>query len=307
MKVLLTGSSGFLGSYIIKYLKKFPIYDITLLVREYDNQFEGISQISFFDIEKKIKNNIKINNFDVLIHCAGLAHVATNKNFSSAKKYKVSNLDLTKLLIKFTKSLKIKKFVFLSTINVHSTKGNVGKISEETSLEPSDYYALSKIKCENVIKRAFHLTETKYVIIRPTVIYDQNSTKNKGNIGRIQNFIFRYGFFVMPINSGKRSYTSIDNVCSFIEFCLNKSNIDNNTYIISDSIAYKICEFIQLLASAQNKKVLCVKLPDILFKFIMILLRKSSVSKKMFSNHIVSIDKALNTGWCENKIGNNGE
>ena len=67
MKILLTGSSGYLGNNLFNYLNKFN-YNLETL-----NKSQGtyICDLS--------KNSIQIESrFDLVIHSAGLAHVDEN-------------------------------------------------------------------------------------------------------------------------------------------------------------------------------------------------------------------------------------
>jgi len=73
-RILITGASGFIGSYLTRHLKEFKI--TTLSLREVNWQTLDVSS-------------------DIIIHCAGIAHVS---NEISDSTYDQVNCEYTKLL-----------------------------------------------------------------------------------------------------------------------------------------------------------------------------------------------------------------
>jgi nucleoside-diphosphate-sugar epimerase len=134
MKVLLTGSSGFLGSEILKYFIQNNI-DIKTLGRSVSNNIR-------IDL---VKDTYNINtNFDLIVHSAGKAHDNNNYSFHDVNYLGTKNL-LNSLITNPPKS-----FVFISTVAVYGR--NEGElITEKHPLTAIDDYGKSKIDAEKLI------------------------------------------------------------------------------------------------------------------------------------------------------------
>ena len=199
MKILLTGSTGFLGKYIYNTLS--TNHDILTIGR------------SNCDIKY---NFDKLINFlpecELIIHAAGVAHILTNSKLSKDIYYDF-NVNGTDLFLKsILKSYKPKQFVFISSVGVYGLiKGD--QISENSSLLATDYYGKSKIESEKIIIDWCCANNIKYTILRlPLVV----GTNPPGNLRSLINSI-KHGYY-FNISSGKvkKSMVLAEDVASHI-------------------------------------------------------------------------------------------
>ena len=123
-KVLITGASGFIGSYLKEHLTGYEIS--TLSLRDPNWRQQPIDA-------------------DVVIHCAGLSH--TRVEDKSA--YMYVNFTLTKELYDLCLDNDVNQFIYLSSILVYSPKE--GAISHDTIANPSNNYGYSKLMAEKYI------------------------------------------------------------------------------------------------------------------------------------------------------------
>ena len=139
-KILLTGSSGFLGSEIYQSLlkNKFCIKRIGINIDDdiYCNLATSIPRIN--------------GEYNWVIHCAGKAHTIPKNSKESAEFFEV-NFEGTKNLIKGIEQVgKLPtSIIFISTVSVYGLEFGEN-INEEQSLMGSSPYALSKIKAEEL-------------------------------------------------------------------------------------------------------------------------------------------------------------
>jgi len=160
MKILITGSSGYIGSSCYEYLKsKFKVFGLDKnkpKLKKQNNFFLcNLNNISKLDkIFKKVKP-------DLIIHLAG---ESTVDNIKKAKKYKVNNVLATDCLLKIINKNKIKFLIFASTAAVYQNQNK--NLNENSKIKPNNVYGLTKLQCENNIKKTLQNSITKFIIFR---------------------------------------------------------------------------------------------------------------------------------------------
>ena len=153
-KILLTGSSGILGSTLLKNLNEEFIFLNLINKKRIEKKF---NQIKLKNLDK---NSLKklVNGFrpDAILHCAAITDIEfCEKN---KKKCKEINYYFTKYLVDICKKLKI-KFIFVSTDQIYNKNYPQKEISTPKIY---NYYAETKILCEEYIEKNL----TDYLILR---------------------------------------------------------------------------------------------------------------------------------------------
>ena len=209
MKVLLTGSSGFLGSEILKYFIHNNI-DIKTLGRSISNNIQ-------IDLAKDTYN---INtNFDLIIHAAGKAHDNNNYTFHDVNYLGTKNL-LNSLITNPPKS-----FVFISTVAVYGT--NEGElISENHPLNATDEYGKSKIDAEKLIINWCNKFNVCFTILRLPLVVGENPP---GNLKKMINAIKKNYFFTVNGGTARKSMVLAEDVAKYIIISANIGGIYNLT------------------------------------------------------------------------------
>lgn len=143
MKVLITGSSGFLGRATSELLKNSCDYEVICLGR---NNLTKENYV-YSDLEKEnllsLKNKIP-KELDAIIHLA--AYVDFSKNFSS-RLFKINTV-ATNLLVDVASERNI-YFIFASTATIAGTKNR--HINSNSKSHPDTNYALSKWLAEEYL------------------------------------------------------------------------------------------------------------------------------------------------------------
>lgn len=152
MKILLTGSNGFLGSILKKKLKCQKI--ITNDINIYGKKLDFKKSFSNFEPQK-------LKDVDAIIHLAGLStnYDPPDKIYKKIA-FKVNTFN-TFDLAKKAKKNGIKKFIFASSASVYGDFK--GKIANENSvLKPTTSYAISKKKAE---EKLLKLSDKNFKVI----------------------------------------------------------------------------------------------------------------------------------------------
>jgi nucleoside-diphosphate-sugar epimerase len=115
LKILLTGSSGFIGSNILKELSQnhqvFILIRKKLTLRQFYHK--NIIFIKFSNYEQ-LNKKLKKLNLDVVIHCA--THYVKDHEYTDIKKLINSNIFLGNIILENLNSMKVKKFINFSTV-----------------------------------------------------------------------------------------------------------------------------------------------------------------------------------------------
>ena len=244
--ILLTGHSGFLGSHIKTFLRGKD-YNIINLGRSKDS-----------DIICDLGNEtFQSKNIDYVIHVAGKAHSIPKNQAQIDEFYKV-NYQGTKNLIHSIGNLKIKTFIFISTVAVYGKEA--GELIDEISPLLGDTpYALSKIKAERALLDFSKAKNIKVVILRLPLITGEGAV---GNLNSIIKAIKKGYYFRIGKGDAKRSIIAAVDVAEVMPELFEIEG----TYNYTDCIHPKISEIDTVISIKYNKKV--QTLPFSLMKLI---------------------------------------
>lgn len=199
MKILITGSNGFLGSKLQCDLKGHDIKSLSRSNSTYN--FDISSHIPIFDVQ-----------FDLVIHAAGKAH-SIPKNDIENQEFYYSNVEGTKnLLDGLSKSGVPKYFVFVSSVSVYGHEFGI-EIDESRSLGASDPYGLSKIEAEQIILGWCDKNNVICTILRLPLLLGSNPP---GNLKSMINAIRKGFYFNIAGGVAKKSMVLVSDVSKHI-------------------------------------------------------------------------------------------
>ena len=155
--IVITGASGFIGSYVLDYLiEDFIIFAIARRSRKEANipyhpnlhwlQCDISNWATVNEAAEYINKN---SGADFIIHLAAFYDFTYKDNLA----YQIVNIDGTKNMLEFASKLNPKRFIFASSLAAckFPTNGNV--ITEKTSPDADYHYAVSKKAGEMLVKK----------------------------------------------------------------------------------------------------------------------------------------------------------
>ena len=185
MKILLTGSTGFMGKNVLSALL--------------DSNFEVISPVRSIS-QGKLKNNhknflsvegdfwddllfetYKKFNPKVIIHLAALR----GEGLGNFDEYHRVNIAGTEKLVDYALENHTELFIYCSTVGVYGTIPVTLPAGSETTPEPDNNYHLSKYQAEKIVTEKLK-NKIPYIILRPTITYGPG---DNGFLVRLVNLI----------------------------------------------------------------------------------------------------------------------
>jgi UDP-glucose 4-epimerase len=200
--ILITGSSGFIGSELVKKLLRKKVYLILLInkeklkIKSKKIKFISCSLLNY----KKLKNILYTNNITDIIHCAWIG-VSSQKRNSLQQKL---NLKITSNILRAIKYKKINSFISLGSQAEYGSK--FYKIYEDSKERPKTQYGKIKIKILKKIQVFCKKNNIRFVWLRIFTGYGPNSDNN----WIIPSTIIKI------INNQKTKFTSGNQIYNFI-------------------------------------------------------------------------------------------
>jgi len=273
MNILLTGSSGFIGQNLLSKKRNSKLKFI-LNNDLYDN--------NSLSIDGSTDWSNKLKNIQAIIHLAGIAHTYDVKEDT----YRFTNLEGTLNLARSAAKQGVKKFVFLSTMNVFK-QDNV--ITTNTQISPTNLQA--KIKYETEVKLA-DISKNygiDIIIIRSPLVYGSGV---KANFASMMKWVNKG--IPLPlggIKENKRSLVSVDNLVDLIVTCIEHPNAANQTFLVSDDDDVSTTGLLQNMAIALGVKNRLLPVPASWFVLAAKLIGKPAIAERLCGSLQVDISK----------------
>ena len=236
-KILITGSSGFIGKILIKKLsKKYKVFLI-------DKTKQGKKKI-FHHIN--LKNKKKLNEFFSKNKVDTIIHLASEIFDDNENTIYENNTICAANVIALAKKFKVKQIIFTSTFSIYEK--NYDKLIKESE-EPStmNKYGLSKFDIEKNLKLLHNINVTVFRV--PIVIGQSRSHR----IGILFELI-RKGWPIFLIDNGnnKIQFVSVDELNTAIEKTIGLKGF--NIFNIGCSKSYSFRENLEYIVKKTKSK-----------------------------------------------------
>lgn len=239
--ILITGSTGFIGSNLLIHLKKknVKIYDILRWPKKKikSKNYYPILFKSNSELESKLKK-IKINT---VIHCA--THYSLKQDSNSLIKLINANVTFGTLIINNT-SYKIKKFINFGTMM--EFEGN--------KQNPNNIYAITKVFYERILNY-FYKNNKKIKIYNIKIFetFGDNDNRKKIIPTIINNYKNNKSFQLLS-SKIKMNFVNIYNVIKFIDKILYE-NVKPGSYCLRNKKFINIKNTLDIVNKKLKKKI----------------------------------------------------
>lgn len=288
--IFITGTSGFIGSALVKYLQTKDVRLIAPLRTHNCSLPAEVQTVLVGDVANLPKALECINDLDTIIHIAAKAHVS---GVPLTEFIKV-NTNATLELARCAAAKSVKRFIFLSSIGVNGIGNNI-PFCEADNPAPSEDYAVSKFEAEIGLREIASVTGMEVVIIRPPLVYGANAPGNFGKLAELakKNLPLPFGAI-----HNKRSLVALDNLIDLIVTCVDHPKAANKTFLVSDDQDVSTTELLQMMTRAVGKKPRLLPVPVSWLKVVGKLIGKQAVIDRLCGNLQVDITHTKETlGW----------
>lgn len=239
MKIIITGSSGFVGLNLMSFLsqQRFELSPLRL-------RSENVASLTAADLEA-----------DAIIHSGGIAHDL--KGVRAEEDYQRDNTWLSiQLIDKFLRS-NASDLIFISSVKaLADTATEV--IDERYKASPTTAYGVSKYKVEQYIN-ALTLPKGKRIfILQPTLMYGAGC---KGNLASLHKFVSKKMPYPFGAFSNRRSMLNVKNLGFVIAELLKDRSIPGDRFLVADDEPQSTSGLIHEIATAMDMKPRMINIP----------------------------------------------
>ena len=276
MKVLITGSTGFLGSHLSELLSKEG-YEVFAQARS-QKKFKKFQVPGHFvqgNLATKKENHCISElpeDLDVVVHAAGIVH-----SFDPEKFYQINTEGTNQLLKDLKKKYPKLHFIFLSSLSA-AGPASQNPVDEKTDEGPVSHYGRSKLLAEKNLLRDSP-KDWSLSIVRPPMIIGPRDE------GVLDIFKMVKGGVALKagITTKKKMYSfiCIYDVTNFILKVIQKKETHKETYFISHNQFISFDELVKSIQKARRQRFLwTLPIPLFLLRY---LARILTIGHQLFS------------------------
>jgi len=219
MNILITGGKGFLGTYLVAYLKKKK-----LLVFTYD-LYDGEDLLDKKQLEQAVKKA------DIVVHLAAIGDVyQVAKNPQNALTVGIVG---TQNLIEAANKYSIKKIIYISTWEIYG-EPQYEPIDEDHPCNPDAPYSIAKYGGELAVRSK--TSTVPWIILRLGTIYGGNMRENSVFSIFIRKALAGEQILLQNGGTQKRQFTHIQDVSEAIYKAIRSKQTNYVCNVIDDYV-----------------------------------------------------------------------
>ena len=250
-KILITGASGFIGSFIVEEALKRGFEVWAAVRRSSSRQFLQDGRIHLIELDlnskERLTEQMKDCRFDYVIHAAGVTKCLNKADFHRI------NTEGTQHLVEALMALRmpLKRFVYLSSLSIMGAireQQPYEEIRESDTPRPNTAYGKSKLEAERWLEQLNEELKLKheepfpYVILRPTGVYGPRER----DYFMMAKSIKAHTDFAVGYRQQDITFVYVEDVVQAVFLAIEKGQTGRK-YFLSDGEVYQSSTFSNLI------------------------------------------------------------
>lgn len=242
-KILITGASGFIGSFIVEEALRRDMEVWAAVRKTSSREYLQDSRINFIELDFRSKEalvaQLGAHEFDYVVHAAGVTKCLDKEDFRRINTE--GTIHLVDALIDLR--MPIKRFVYLSSLSVF---GNIHErqpyqdITERDCPRPNTAYGKSKLEAERYLDSIGN--DFPYIILRPTGVYGPRER----DYFLMAQSVARHVDFAAGFKRQDITFVYVLDVVQAVFLALDRG-MSGRKYFLSDGEVYRSADFSSLL------------------------------------------------------------
>ena len=243
MKILITGASGFIGSFIVEEALKKGFDTWAAVRKSSSKEYLKDERINFIELNLSSKaqliEQLRDHDFDYVVHAAGVTKCLNKQDFHRI------NTEGTKNLLDAILELQmpLKRFVFVSSLSIFGAikeQQPYDEIRETDTPQPNTEYGRSKLAAEKYLESLG--SRVPYIILRPTGVYGPREK----DYYMMAKTIKQHSDFAVGYKRQDITFVYVSDVVQAIFLALDKGD-NGRKYFLSDGEVYQSTTFSDLI------------------------------------------------------------
>lgn len=287
MKILVTGSTGFVGQALCQAARARGVA-VRAAVRKAGSGRDMQDACVVGEINAHTDWSAALQGVDVVIHLAARVHVMKDVSSDPLAEFRKVNLHGTENLARQAARAGVKRMVYVSSIKVNGEGTSGAAFSELDIPNPQDPYGVSKWEAEQALQRVAHETGLEVVIVRPPLVYGAGV---KGNFAEMLKVLEKG--IPLPLASVKnqRSLVYVGNLVDALILCSTHPAAAGKAYLVSDGEDISIPDLLRQLGDAMGHPARLLPCHPVLLKLAGRLLGKSDQVERLLGSLQVDSSK----------------
>jgi dTDP-glucose 4,6-dehydratase len=270
MNVLVTGGCGFIGSNLVKYLRRSrPDWTVVNLDRlTYAGNLENLKDLEsdprHVFVRGDVANRELVEHLIGLHHIEGVMHLAAeshvDRSILGPELFIHTNVLGTQILLEACKSAGAKRFLMVSTDEVYGSLGPTGAFTETSPIQPSSPYSASKASADLIALAYQHTFRLDVVVTRCSNNYGRYQFPEKLIPLMIVNALHDKPLPVYGDGGNVRDWLHVEDHCQALVLALEKG-ASGQVYNIGGGAERKNIDLVRGILALVGK-------PETLIKYV---------------------------------------